>query len=83
MIVLELAGQVRIEPVSIEDSRAAIGLYPAGKSAGLSICDRHCPALASRLTLTAVTTEQAWRDLELGVEIVGSIAIAEHPSESG
>lgn len=68
-ILLEIRGQVDIEPVSVADALAATQFYPAGERAGLSLGDRHCLALASRLRLPAITTEQAWRDLDLGVEI--------------
>jgi ribonuclease VapC len=68
-ILFDFRGQVGIEPVFVADALAATQLYPAGERAGLSLGDRHCLALARRLKLPAVTTEQAWRDLELGVEI--------------
>ncbi len=68
-ILSGLSGQVDIEPVSVADSLAAVRFYPVGERAGLSLGDRHCLALAYRLNLPAVTTEQAWRGLDLGVEV--------------
>ncbi|HEX7758538.1 MAG TPA: type II toxin-antitoxin system VapC family toxin [Caulobacteraceae bacterium] len=36
---------------------------------GLSLGDRFCLALAQELSLPVLTADQAWRDLDLGVEI--------------
>ena len=40
------------------------------RSAGLSLADRACLALASRLGVPAVTADRAWTTLDVGVEIV-------------
>ncbi len=37
---------------------------------GLSLGDRFCLALARELGLPVLTADQAWRDLDLGVEII-------------
>jgi ribonuclease VapC len=43
--------------------------YPLGKLLGLSLGDRACLALAHATDATAVTADQAWEDLDIGVEI--------------
>ncbi len=40
------------------------------RSAGLSLGDRACLALAAQLGLPAVTADQAWATVDAGVEIV-------------
>jgi PIN domain nuclease of toxin-antitoxin system len=44
-------------------------LRPATRSAGLSLADRACLALASSLELPTLTADRAWRDLELGIRV--------------
>lgn len=44
-------------------------LRPLTKSLGLSIGDHACLALAKHLNLPAVTTDQTWGSLTLGVDI--------------
>lgn len=44
-------------------------LRPATRSAGLSLGDRACLALAMRHGAVAVTTDRAWRGLELDVSV--------------
>jgi PIN domain nuclease of toxin-antitoxin system len=44
-------------------------LRPATRSAGLSLADRACLALASSLDLPALTADRAWGDLELGTRV--------------
>jgi len=54
------------------DGRLAIeaGLLRAStRSAGLSLGDRACLALARSLGATAVTTDRAWEALDIGVRI--------------
>lgn len=43
--------------------------YPQGKLLGLSLGDRACLALAYTTDATAVTADQAWEGLDIGVEI--------------
>jgi ribonuclease VapC len=44
-------------------------LRPLTKSAGLSLGDRACLALAQHLNLPALTTDRVWRDLIPGVNV--------------
>ena len=52
------------------DARRAGELLAPTRSAGLSLADRACLALAARLDVPAVTADLAWLDLDVGVEIV-------------
>jgi len=61
---------IAIEPFSPEDADAAAELWERSRSAGLSLADRACLALARRLALPAHTADRAWRKLDLGVEVV-------------
>ncbi len=45
-------------------------LRPQARTFGLSFGDRACVALARRLGVPVLTTEQSWRGLRLGVNIV-------------
>lgn len=53
-----------------EDARRAGELLTATRSAGLSLADRACLALAAKLGVPAVTADRAWVDLDVGVEVV-------------
>ena len=44
-------------------------LRPATRSRGLSLGDRACLTLGERLNLPVLTTDRAWEDLELNVEV--------------
>ncbi|MBP2371921.1 type II toxin-antitoxin system VapC family toxin [Pseudonocardia parietis] len=61
---------VRIEPLDTPDAIAAAKLWPATRSAGLSLGDRCCLALAARLGGPAVTADTAWTALDIGVSVV-------------
>jgi PIN domain nuclease of toxin-antitoxin system len=60
---LEALG-VRLHPFDISDARAAAELWYVTRSAGLSLGDRACLALARRLGGVAVTADTRWADLE-------------------
>lgn len=61
--------QLAVEPFSDADAIAAAVLYPKTASAGLSLGDRACLALAQRLGAAAVTAEHTWAELTLDVEV--------------
>lgn len=58
-------------PFQAEDADFAGTLWAQTKELGLSLGDRACLALAHRLSLPAMTTDRAWKDLprELGIEV--------------
>jgi PIN domain nuclease of toxin-antitoxin system len=58
-----------IDPFTVEDAEAAARLWLTTRSAGLSIGDRACLALALRLGLPALTADRSWKDLTVGVGI--------------
>jgi PIN domain nuclease of toxin-antitoxin system len=57
-------------PFTRDDAEAAGELGPRTRRHGLSLADRACIALASRLGVPAVTADRAWLDLDIDVEIV-------------
>lgn len=65
---LEAAG-LAILPFEADDAEEAARLWPATRNAGLSLGDRACLALAARHGLTALTTDRAWSELGLPVEV--------------
>lgn len=58
-----------VVPFGPEDAESAALLWPATRSAGLSLGDRACLALALRLGAVAVTADRAWEGLDLGLEL--------------
>jgi PIN domain nuclease of toxin-antitoxin system len=56
-------------PFDDEQARMAGGLVKFTKPFGLSLGDRACLALALQRKATAYTTDRAWKNLSLGVEI--------------
>ncbi|MDN5916049.1 MAG: type II toxin-antitoxin system VapC family toxin [Pseudonocardia sp.] len=61
---------VRVEPFDADDAITASRLWPLTRSAGLSLGDRCCLALAARLAGPALTADTAWSTLEVGVTVV-------------
>jgi len=57
------------EPFTAEQARIAGDLITTTEKHGLSLSDRSCLALAIALKVPVYTTEQAWRNLKLGVPI--------------
>jgi ribonuclease VapC len=66
-IDLESLG-VRLHAFNLGDARAAAELWHVTRSAGLSLGDRACLALARRLGGVAITADTRWAELE-GVDI--------------
>jgi PIN domain nuclease of toxin-antitoxin system len=59
----------RIEPFGVDDILPAARIRAVTRSAGLSLGDRACLALASRLQMPALTADREWMRLELGIEV--------------
>jgi PIN domain nuclease of toxin-antitoxin system len=60
---------LRVEPLAATDAIAAARLWPAARHAGLSLGDRCCLVLAQRLDVPALTTDRAWADLDLALQV--------------
>lgn len=52
-----------------ELGRRTADLRASTRSLGLSLGDRACLALAEHLHLPALTADQTWRNLRIGIEI--------------
>jgi ribonuclease VapC len=65
---LRLLG-VRTEPFSDEDARLTGSLWRIGRSAGLSLGDRCCLALATRLGGVALTADRSWAEVSPAVPV--------------
>lgn len=60
---------IRVEPLTEADAVATANLWSRTRSAGLSLGDRCCLALGTRLDLTTVTADTAWADLDLDIPV--------------
>jgi ribonuclease VapC len=60
-----LDGAITVEPFTTADATEAARLRPLTRSAGLSLADRACLALARRLASEALTADRAWLELAL------------------
>ena len=58
-----------VEPYTSDHARIAGALAKATRSLGLSLGDRSCLALAIALDAPVYTTEQAWKNLKVGIPI--------------
>lgn len=58
-----IGGVVTVEAVTEQDSIEIARLRPLTKEQGLSLADRSCLALATRLGLPVVTGDRAWQNL--------------------
>ena len=69
--VAEALGSLGLDVVPFDAAAAhRAGLMKAHTARhGLSLGDRACLALAQELGVTAVTTDSAWREVRVGVEI--------------
>lgn len=64
-----LGAALQVEPLTEADAVETARLSPLSRSAGLSLGDRSCLALAKRLGEPALTTEEAWLSVPHGVEV--------------
>ena len=60
---------VRVESLTEADAVTAASLWPSTRAAGLSLGDRCCLALGTRLGITTVTADSAWAELGLDLPI--------------
>ncbi len=58
-----------IVPFGVEEAELAAAFWPHTRPRGLSMGDRACLALASRLGLPALTADRTWAELEIDVEV--------------
>ena len=71
----ERAGQslerlgARVVPFEAGDVVPVAHIRAATRSAGLSLGDRACLALAQRLGLPALTADRQWRDIQVDVDV--------------
>lgn len=64
-----LGAALAIEPLSEADAVEAARLRPLTRSAGLSLGDRSCLAVAKRLGEPVLTAESIWLSVPLDVEV--------------
>lgn len=64
------AAKLSIHPFDEADAFEAAALRELTRSAGLSLGDRACIALASRLGTPVVTADKAWASIALPVEVI-------------
>jgi PIN domain nuclease of toxin-antitoxin system len=64
-----LGGAITLEPFTTADATEAARLRPLTRSAGLSLADRACLAVAHRLSAVVLTADQAWGGLGLEVDV--------------
>ncbi|MGW1676787.1 type II toxin-antitoxin system VapC family toxin [Saccharopolyspora sp. NPDC002376] len=58
-----------VEPFTADDAVRAGELWMRTRSAGLSLGDRACLALAIRLDAPVVTADKAWQDVDVQVSV--------------
>jgi ribonuclease VapC len=61
---------IGVEEFTADDADIAADLWQPTRSAGLSLADRACLALARRLGLPAYTADRDWRKVDVGIEVV-------------
>lgn len=64
-----LDGAITVAPFLTADAIEAARLRPLTREAGLSLADRCCLALARRLAAPVLTSDHAWKDLPLDVDV--------------
>ena len=58
-----------VRPLTTAQAYAIGHLRPATRNLGLSLGDRACLALAAELSMPALTADQAWAGLDIGVAV--------------
>lgn len=58
-----------VDPGTVGDAEVAADLFGATRGAGLSLGDRYCLALAQRIGVLALTADQQWASVNVGVTI--------------
>lgn len=61
--------ELHVDPFDRGDALAAGLLRPATRAAGLSLADRACLALATRLGLPVITADRRWLELDLPIDV--------------
>jgi PIN domain nuclease of toxin-antitoxin system len=64
-----LEGAIAVEPFTPADAIDVGRLRPLTRTAGLSLADRACLALARRTGARVLTADTAWTNVAVGVEI--------------
>lgn len=66
-----MLAELDIDIIAVDRQQADIGgeIQPLIRSAGLSLGDRSCLALARSRQAVAITADQIWRDLDIGVAV--------------
>jgi ribonuclease VapC len=64
-----LEGAIAVEPFTSADAIEVARLRPLTRDHGLSLGDRACLALASRLDAPVLTADSAWSKLDLPLEL--------------
>jgi len=62
-------GAISVEAFTMADALLCAKLRPATRPLGLSLGDRACLGLAQRLGLRALTADQEWSKLSLGISV--------------
>jgi PIN domain nuclease of toxin-antitoxin system len=63
------AGAIEVDDLDYEDAIEMAVLRSVTRSAGLSLGDRACLALALRRRLKVLTADTAWSTIPLGIDI--------------
>jgi ribonuclease VapC len=61
--------QLQVIPFDEAQAITSAALFAPTVPYGLSLGDRACLALAQRMNLPVLTADQAWRNLDIGIEI--------------
>jgi PIN domain nuclease of toxin-antitoxin system len=62
--------QIPVIPFDSEQAKIVASFWKPRRSAGLSLGDRACLALALKVSLPALTTESTWEKCNLGVRVI-------------